>query len=261
MTQKTYRELYPSLRFDAAHEANLGLYEAEDKCVQILHSKFRDDVYVWEYGYYFLSLFTRHCEPDRSYSLVVSYMTEGHSALRAAFLSNLRGYHADAINSVRRAHEAFIKMVSLRAFSSEDRIAERVVMTNSLERFHNKLGLEYKKLYSVPSSFAHGNKMKVIEAWKNMMDTSMAKFGIAFGPQLNEKEFGYALRLSIFWLYAYIRVLDYIFNGQVKEYWFSQQEQSLKFLRGRLSDIRSGLMEYVEQVDKMYSRLSGSSQG
>lgn len=259
---KTFEGIYPSLDFNASTRDILRLYNAETDCKRIIHQEFKQDIVVWEYGYYFLSLFSEHSQISRDRTMLVAYFSEAHAALRASFLMNLSGYQADAIAGLRRTHESTIKSLALlkeglSAIKSpkQERKAEKIIYDADLEKYHQDFGLKLKKLYKLESKYTHGNWLKVVQAWQDMLDQSQEKVGVPHGPQIEKKESGMALRVGIFWLYALIRISTTLFQGQVGEYWLVRQEESLKMLKDHLILVKSGLVQNCEEFDACCIKL------
>lgn len=242
------------LNFEAAKEANLSIYEAEDSCKLRLFSHFKDYIFVWEYGFYFLSLAVRHIRLNKSYGIIASYHTEAMTSLRVAFLSNLYGYQTDSINTLRRVHDSAVRALYSR-YKPEK--MQTIVLNSSLQGFYQKLQMGYlKELFDVPSSFAHGNRMKVIKAWQEVLDDEL-KF-IDYGCQIDLKKFSYSAKLSIFWLYFLIRVIPILFQDQVSQYWLDRQTESLRLLRDYLQVTKSSLAATCDQVEESLAKLDFS---
>ncbi|HAU99422.1 MAG: hypothetical protein UX04_C0006G0050 [Microgenomates group bacterium GW2011_GWF2_45_18] len=202
------------INLQAAYEANLFLYDAESECKTALYGKFKVYVTVWEYGYYFLSLAIKHTNLDRSYGIIAAYFSEAMTSLRPAFLDNLNGYQSESINTLRRVHDAAVRALALR---HKPQRLMRIVQSSSLQSFHNQLGLLFlNDIYNVPSSFTHGNKLKVIETLRKANSKELSS--IEYGCQINEEMFSYSAQVSIFWLYFLSRIVPILFEKQVNSY-------------------------------------------
>lgn len=240
-----------SINLEAAFEANLSLYDAEDQCKTALYQKFRDYIGVWEYGYYFLSLAIKHTNLDSSYGIIAAYFSEAMTSLRAAFLSNLHGYHSDSINDLRRVHDSAIRSLALR---HKPQRLEKIVQSSGLQSFHSQLGLpSLNDLYNVPSSFTHGNKLKIIETWRKINSKELT--AIDYGCQINEQKFSYSAKVSIFWLYFLIRIVPILFEKQVNSYWLENQQESLRFLKDYLVATKSSLADNCVELEEALSKL------
>ena len=240
-----------SINLEAAFEANLSLYDAEDQCKIALHQKFRNYIGVWEYGYYFLSLAIKHTSLDRSYGIIAAYFSEAMTSLRAAFLSNLHGYQSDSINDLRRVHDSAVRSLALR---HKPRRLEKIIQSSGLQSFHNQLGLySLNDLYNVPSSFTHGNKLKIIETWRKINAKELT--AIDYGCQKNEQKFSYSAKVSIFWLYFLIRIVPILFEKQVNSYWLENQHESLRFLKDYLLVTKSSLADNCNELESALLKL------
>ncbi len=248
---KTIDENYPSLNFKAALESNIRLYDAETDSQAILYEKFKKYIYIWEYGYYFTSLFIKHSSVHRSYITIAALFTEVHSALRASFLLNLRGYHADSVALLRKAHESLVRAIACRA--NPPRMWD-IIQSSDVVTMGNKIGLDLKKLYNVESSFTHSNKMK---SFQSGIDFKSEKndIGVSYGPQINEKEFSYASKVSIFWLYAAIKALPKLFPSQISDYWLSLHEDSAGLMHDFLENTKSSLIEECNRIDECLKKI------
>lgn len=240
-----------SINLDAAYKANLSLYDAEDQCKIALYRKFKEYIGVWEYGYYFLSLAIKCTNLDRSYGVIAAYFSEAITSIRAAFLSNLHGYHSDSINSLRRVHDSAVRSLALR---HKPRTLERIVQSSGLQSFHSQLGLSsFNILYYGPSSYTHGNKLKIIETWR--MIRSQELTAIDYGCQIDEKKFSYSAKISIFWLYFLLRVVPILFEKQVNSYWLNNQQESLRLLKDYLVATKSSLADNCDELETALSKL------
>ena len=249
---KTIDENYPNLNFKAAIESNISLYDAETDSQTILYKKFKEYIYIWEYGFYFTSLFIQHSTVHKSYITIAVLFTEVHSALRASFILNLKGYHADSVVLLRKAHESLIRAIAYRI--NPPRMWE-IIQSSDVVTMGKKIGLDLKKLYNVESSFTHSNKMK---SFQSGIDFQSGKddIGVSYGPQINEKEFSYASKVSIFWLYATIKALPKLFPNQVDDYWLSLHEESSKLMLYFLENSKSSLIDECQRVDKCLNKIN-----
>lgn len=233
--ERPISENYPALLFDRAMESNLSLYDAEDVARYTLHKKFNNYVYIWEYGYYFVSLIFNH-PLHKSYMPLAALITEAHTALRGAFLLNLNGYHPEAFTLLRRAHECTVKAIASKTKTSK---TWNIVFSTGTQRSESIIGVDFQKIWKVESSFTHSNFIKVFETAKNMDNDDNP--GVSFGPQMDEKLFKTAANISIFWLYVLIQTLPYILANQMGEDWISKQQDSAKLMKDYL--IASGALK------------------
>ncbi|MBI4089092.1 MAG: helix-turn-helix domain-containing protein [Candidatus Levybacteria bacterium] len=246
--ERPISENYPTLHFDRATESNLLLYDAEDRARYILHSKFNNYVYIWEYGYYFISLIFKH-PLHKSYMPLAALVTEAHTALRGAFLLNLNGYHPEAFTLLRRTHESTVKAIASKIKSLK---TWNIVFSTGTQKAESIIGVEFKKIWTVESSFVHSNYIKVFEAAKNMDNDNNP--GVSFGPQMDEKLFKTAANISIFWLYVLVKTLPYVFANQMGDAWISRQEDSAKLMKDYL--VSSGALKgELKSFDNGISKL------
>lgn len=240
--QKTYPENYLDLDFEAALISNSSLYDAEEQTKSELYDIHSHSVYIWEYGFYFLSLIFGHTRLEKTYMPLVAIVTEAHSALRGAFLLNLNGYHGDAMALLRKSHECTTKAVAMKANNQK---FWQIAFSKSREVSEHKIGIDLKSLYALESSFGHSNLMKVFGVGKEVQD-GKEKISVGFGPQVDHKLFRVAMNTSIFWLYALTLSLPYLFPGQITETWLKRREASAKLLK-----------DYLE-VNKAFSKETKS---
>lgn len=226
--ERPISENYPTLQFDRAMESNLLLYDAEDRARYILHNTFNNYVYIWEYGYYFISLIFKH-PLHKSYMPLAALVTEAHTALRGAFLLNLNGYHPEAFSLLRRAHESIVKAIASKIKSLK---TWNIVFSTGTQKAESIIRVDFKKIWIVESSFVHSNYIKVFEAAKNMGNDNNP--GVSFGPQMDKKLFKTAANISIFWLYVLVESLPYILANQMGDDWISKQKDSAKILKDYL---------------------------
>lgn len=242
------------LDFLAAKKGNMSIYDAESNCREALYPEFNNYIFVWEYGFYFLVLAIKHTKINSSYGIIASYHTEALSSLRAAFLCNLNGYQSDSINILRRVHDSEIRALFSRYQPMK---MESIVNTSGLQGFHNKLKMSFlNNLYNVPSSFTHGNKMKAVKTWNEVLNGELV--GIDYGCQIDKNMFSYAAKLSIFWLYFLIRVIPILFDNQVGTYWIEKQEETLRFLKDYLVATESGLAKSCDELEESLKKLDFS---
>jgi hypothetical protein len=246
---KTIPENYPGLNFDAAYLSNLSLYDAESDTRLILYKKHGSSIYIWEYGFYFFSLIFNHAI-HRSYLPLAALITEAQSALRCSFLLNLNGYHSDAFALLRKAHESIIKTL---ASKKQPQKMGKIGFGTGRGRAESIIGVNFERVWSLESSFNHSNVMKFFEAWKNVQNSNK-KIGVAYGPQINNKQFGAAISTSIFWLYVLIQSLPYIFPDQLSEYWLRQKSESAKLMKDRLVSLKAFKTELIN-FDKCIDAL------
>lgn len=246
--KKPFSENYPSLNFDPATKSNLILYDAEDQTRYILHNKFNTYAYIWEYGYYFVSLIFKH-PLHKSYMPLAAMLTEAHSALRGSFLLNLNGYHPEAFTLLRRAHESIVKSIASRTKPLK---TWNIVLSTSRQKAESVIGVDFKMIWNLESSFTHSNLIKIFEAAKNMNNND--SLGVTFGPQLDKKLFATAANISIFWLYVLIRTLPYIVANQMGNDWLSKQDDSAKLMKDYL--VSSGaLKNEIKSFDNSISKM------
>lgn len=155
--KKSIDKNYPALNFEAAFNSNLSLYNAERECTKVLNKKFEIYVYIWEYGFYFMSLFIHHSKIHKSYIILAALVTEIQSAIRTAFLLNIQGYHADSVVLLRKAHESFVRALASKANPKQ---IWNIIQAKDVVTMGNKIKLDLKQLYAVESSYTHSNKMK-----------------------------------------------------------------------------------------------------
>lgn len=247
---KTIPENYPGLNFDAAYASNLSLYDAESDARFVLYHRHKKVIYIWEYGFYFFSLTFTHVQPHRSYLLLAALITEAHSALRCSFLLNLNGYHSDAFALLRKAHESTVKAI---ACKTKPQKMWKIGFATDRQKAEHVIGVNFKTVWSLESSFAHSNLMKLFEAGKDIQNPDK-KVGVSYGPQINDKQFGAAINTSIFWLYVLIKSLSYIFPEQISKYWLSQSDESAKLLRDYLASVRAFKQE-VKNFDENFKKI------
>lgn len=242
------------LNFSAAKEGNLSIYDAETECKEALYPQFKDYIYVWEYGFYFLSLAIKHTNLDRSYGIIAAYHSEALTSLRAAFLCNINGYQSDSINILRRVHDSEVRALFARYQPLK---METIVKKSGLQGFHSKLKMNFlDDIYNVPSSFTHGNKLKIIKTWKEIQTGELE--AIDYGCQINTEKFSYSAKMSIFWLYFLIRVVPILFSDQVGSYWLDNQAESLRFLKDYLTATKSSLAKSCDDLEGSISKLNFS---
>lgn len=247
--ERPISENYPTLKFDRATDLNLLLYDAEDRAKYILHSKFNNYVYTWEYGYYFISLIFKH-PLHKSYMPLAALITEAHTALRGAFLLNLNGYHPEAFTLLRRTHESTVKAIASKTKSLK---TWNIVFSTGTQKPESIAGFDFKKIWTVESSFVHSNFIKVFEAAKNMDNDDNS--GVSFGPQMDEKLFKTAANISIFWLYVLIKALPYVFANQMGDEWISRQQDSAKLMKDYLIStgaLKGEIRSFDEGVSKLF---------
>ena len=247
--KKPISENYPNLNFDAAYDSNISLYEVEDKARFFFYKTSNTYIYIWEYGYYFVSLFITHSRLHKTYMPLVAQITEAHSALRGSFLLNLNGYHPEAITLLRKAHESIVKALAIRIKPKK----AKLVFSAGTQSAESILGVNFQTIWKLGSSFAHGNLIKIFEAWKGIQDKN-DQLGVAYGPQLNKSQFGIAANISIFWLYLLIKSLPYLFPKQFDLKWLSKQEHSEKLLKDYLTSVKA-LRNEIGNVDLLIDKI------
>lgn len=248
--QKTIPENYPGLDFDSAMIGNLSLYDAESECRRLLYSRHNKSVYIWEYGFHFFSLVFKITSLDKSHLPLAALITEAHSALRGSFLLNMYGYHPDAFALLRKVHESTVKAIASR---KKPQKMWSIGFSTSREKSEHQIGVDLKKVWMLESSFTHSNMMKLFEAGKDVQ-TNKKNSGVAYGPQVDDKQFGAAINLSIFWIYVLIKSLPFILTGHLNEYWLSKQAESAKILKDYLTSVNS-LSNELSEIDKALKKL------
>lgn len=248
---KTIDENYPKLNFKAAIQSNLSLFDAENDSQKILHEKFKTYVYIWEYGFYFISLFIKQSNIHKNHITIAALFTEVHSALRSAFIVNLKGYHSDSIVLLRKVHESLVRALACK--SNPQRMWD-IIQTSDVIKMGNKIGLDLKTLYNVESSFTHSNKIKSFQSGVDF-HSGQNGMGVTYGPQINEKEFNYSATVSIFWLYATMKSLSKLFPDQVNDYWLLKQEDSAELMRDFLENKKSSLINECNRIDSCIKKL------
>jgi hypothetical protein len=250
--EKPITENYPNLNFDASMQSNLSLYDAEADSKLALYPKFNNYIFIWEYGFYFLSLFIQHSSIHKSYITLAALFTEAQSSLRSSFLLNLQGYHPDAIALLRRTHESTVRAIACKI---QPQKMWSIIMDSSIQKAEHSFGVSLKTIYRLESSFTHSNTLKSFQSGIDLQ-SGKENIGVAYGPQINDKEFSLAAKISIFWMYTLIRVLPSIFPKQVSEYWLSKQQDSAKLLKDYLMATRSSLAEDLKQIDTCLSKIT-----
>lgn len=228
--EKTIPENYPALDFDAALKSNLALYDAESDTKFLIYNVHKQDVYIWEYGYYFFSLIFSHARLDKTYLPFAVFVSEAHTALRSSFLLNLQGYHPDAIALLRKAHECTIKALAMR---TEPKQFWQTGFSKSREQSEHKIGVDFKAPWSVASSFSHGNLMKLFEVGRDIHDSSI-DISVTYGPQIDHKLFSVAINTSIFWMFVLTKSLPYLFTDQISDVWLSKKDEAAQLLKDYL---------------------------
>lgn len=239
------------LNFDSALDSNLSLYSAEEKCQQTLCNMYKDYVHVWEYGYYFLTLFIYGSKVDEHLLVVASLFTEAHSALRGAFILNMAGYHGDSIVLLRKAHESVVRAI---ACYKNPKLTWKIVMEKSIESLETRyLKVEWKEIYRVESSFTHSNQIKSFQAGVDLQSKN-DDVGVAWGPQIDSKLFNYSAKVSVFWLYVLIFLTPKLFQNHANEYWLSRHGASLEYLNDYLKESKSSLAGYCRDLDTIFAK-------
>ena len=257
-TNKTINENYPSLKFDAAKDSNINLYDTEDLIKGLLISKFKNYIFIWEYGNYFVSYFVSRTSIDNFESPIAALFTECVSALRASFLVSLQGYHPEAITLLRRVHESLIRALAIKKNPTN---IWNITNASDIRRAERSIGINLDKLYNLESSFSHSNKLKIFQIG---VDIHAGKdVEVRYGPQINEKEFALTSKISIFWLYTLIKSATKLFPDRPDDYWISRQHESAKLMRDYLHESKSGLVKDCDQIDKSLNskRAKSSQQG
>jgi hypothetical protein len=248
--ERTIPENYPDLDFDSAYIHNLALYNTESNTKVSLYNIHKQEVFVWEYGYYFFSLIFHHTRIDRTYLPFAVFVSEAHTALRSSFLLNLVGYHSDAISLLRRAQECTTKALAMRI---EPKNIWKIGFSKSREQYENKIGVNFKSLWNLASTFTHGNLMKLFEVGKDINNPSN-DITVGYGPQTDNKLYSVAMNGAIFWLYVLTKSLSYLFPGQIEAQWLTKKDSAAKFLRDYLISRKSMVLE-VKMIDSAIEKL------
>ncbi|MFA6518887.1 MAG: hypothetical protein WCV93_04555 [Candidatus Shapirobacteria bacterium] len=241
---------YPGLNFDSAYKSNILLYEAEDEAQNYFQSKFNSYIYIWEYGYYFVTLAFNHSSLERSYLPLASFITEAHGALRESFLLNLKGYAPGSFALLRKTHENTLKAL---AGKIKPAVIWTIAPEGNIQKAESVIGIQLKSVWILGSSFAHSNLLKLFKA-KQDMDNNVSELGVTYGPQIDEKQFRAASNCSIFWLYVLIKFLPLIFPGQLSDYWMSKQDESAKMMKDYIVST-GGLKREIESIDRAVTNL------
>lgn len=248
--ERTIPENYPSLNFKAALSSNISLYDAESEARYYLYNKHKTPIYIWEYGYYFLSLIFGQTKVHSSYAVLASMVTEAHSALRCSFLINLYGYHPDAMALLRKVHETTIKVLAMK---TESKKIWKIGFSKSRQVSEHKIGVDFSSQWRLESSYSHGNLIKLFEIGK-LIQENKENLAVPYGPQLDYKQFRATINLSIFWLYILTKSLTYLFPGQISNQWLAQKEDSAKLLRDYLDECKVSQTE-LQVFDNAIMRL------
>lgn len=248
--EKTIPDNYPNLNFNAAISSNLSLYDAENEAKIALYNKNKGTVYIWEYGFYFLSLIFNHAKLNRTYAPLAALITEAHSALRCSFLLNLNGYHSDAFALLRKVHECTIKALAMRSKPSK---FWQIGFSKNRETSEHKIGVDFKNHWMLESSFNHSNLIKLFETGKDVQNKDV-KIAIGYGPQMDQIQFRAAINTQIFWLYVLIKSLPYLFPKQITEKWMSLKNDSIKLLKDYLEANKASQKE-LKSFDVAISQL------
>ena len=248
--EKTIPENYPELDFGAALKSNTDLYDAESNTRFLVYNAHKQDVYIWEYGYYFFSLIFNHARLDKTYLPFAVLVSEAHTALRSSFLLNLQGYQPDAIALLRKAHECIIKALAMR---TEPKQFWQTGFAKSREQSEHKIGVDFKGPWSIESSFSHGNLMKLFEVGKGIQDSSI-DVSVTYGPQVDQKLFSVAMNTSIFWLFVLTKSLPYLFTGQIGDIWLAKRDAAAKLLRDYLAS-KKALTKEVQSFESALIKL------
>lgn len=248
---KTIQENYPNLIFDAATESNINLFDAEQLISTIQHEKFRNYIYIWEYGYYFISYFISKSAIDNSETPIAALFTEAHNALRGSFLLNLRGYHSDAITLLRKVHESVIRSLAIK---KNPKNIWNIVQASDIRKTEHSVGLDLNRLYNLESSFTHSNKLKVFRIGIDL-NAGKTDISVEYGPQVKEKEFSLTAKISIVWIFFLIKAAPKLFPGRGNEYWLSRYEESAKLMKNFLEESKSSLTSDCNQIEKSLEKM------
>lgn len=252
--ERTIPENYPQLDFNEALRLNTSLYEAESDTKSLIYDVHKQDVFVWEYGYYFFSLIFNHACLDKTYLPFAVLVSEAHTALRSSFLLNLQGYHPDAIALLRKTHECTIKALAMR---TEPKQIWKTGFSKSREQSECKIGVDFKSLWTLASSFSHGNLMKLFEVGNNIQDPSI-DISVTYGPQIDHKLFTVAMNGAIFWLYVMTKSLPYLFPNQIDDGWLNKKNSATKFLQDYLVS-KKALVKELSSFDNAIVKLENKS--
>lgn len=248
---KTLEEEYPSLRLDKSYEGITGLEDVEEGVILNFVKKYSPQIKIWEYAYYYLTLFIQRSDVHSSYSPLAALFSEAHSSLRTAFILNNRGYHAESIALVRRVHESTVKMVAGKMFPI--RIWQFVTNT-SLQSSESKIGVNLKWINNIESSYVHANQLKVLGTGMSLQKKE--PIAIPYGPQESDKEYTVCINLSIFWMYVLVLVLPRVFPNQISSVWLRKRDESLRLLKDYLGGLSSGkLLKEAEGFEKSLDKI------
>lgn len=248
---KTLEEEYPSLRFDKSYEGIMGLENVEGEVVLNFVKKYSIPIKIWEYGYYYLTLFIQRSTIQSSYSPLAALFSEAHSSLRTTFILNNRGYHADSIALLRRVHEATVKMI---AGKMSPKKMWTLVMDNSLQSAESKIGVNLNWINNVESSYIHANRIKVLGTGISLQNKQ--QIAIPYGPQENHQEYVVSINLSIFWMYVLVLVIPVVFPNQILSIWLEKRDESLRILKDYLKNLSSNkLLLEVEKFEKILDKI------
>ncbi len=252
---KTINENYPGLNFNAAFDSNASLYDAESTSQVVLNEKFKTYIYIWEYGYYFASYFIAKSSIDNSEAPIAALFTDAHSSIRGSFLLNLKGYHAESIALLRKCHESLIRALAVKA---NPKNIWNIVQASDIRKTEHSVGLELNTLYNLESSFTHSNKLKLFKIGIDLQ-SGKKDIDVHYGPQINEQEFSYTSKVSLFWLYALIKSATKLFPGRANEYWMSKEEESSRLLFDYLQETKSALAKECDQINQALEKTFPSS--
>lgn len=249
-TKQMVHHDFPGLPYDAATLSIVALGHGEDECKRSFRAGFKVFVLMWEYGYYDRFFWTSSLEKPESVA-PAALLSEGHDSFRSSFLMLAHGYPADAIATLRRVHESFVKACDC-AWSPGKTI--NIVRAKHVRPSERRLGLQLDSLQRVAGGFVHGNKLHSLEALIALHEKRSPE--IRYGPRHDQTLGRYAATVSIFWLYFGIKVAPALFPGAAEAGWSAQQADSAGFLRGYLADGGSQLKEECDRVDAMLDARS-----
>jgi hypothetical protein len=158
------------------------------------------------------------------------------------------GYPADALSTLRRVHETFVKACDT-AWVRPAKKLWAIVRDGDLRKSEKRLGLDLTAMQRVHGGFVHGNFMHYTQAAIALEKGESPK--VRYGPRHDTELGHYLAAVSIFWLYVGVKVAPVLFPGSAKQPWLTLQTDSAAFLRGYLSDRKTGLLEDCDAVDAM----------
>ncbi len=248
---KSLVQSYPDLNFESAFLSNDSLYGVESELMSYHNRKFNRYVAIWEYGHYFISLAISRSSVHKSYITIAALITEAHSALRGSFLLNLKGWHSDSIVLLRKVHESLIRAMACKANPKK---TWNFIQSSGIQKAEHSIGLDLKELYNIESSYSHSNRLKVFKSGIDLK-SGKDKISVSYGPQQDEKEFGLAASISIFWVYVAIKILPKLLPNQLSKYWMSKYDQSAQLMKDYIETTGSDLIKKIDEFDSCLTKI------